>query len=156
MSFLDNITDMAKNAMGTVTSVSSASTVTASLTKIAEEIQANPMALVQNPMAMVDKLKAMIPMDQLKQASGMVAMLPLPQEVKDGLTKLIDMATQAPEVVKAEESEVTEDAPVIETEAPTMEAVPAMPETAVEVPAMPETPAVEVEPTAATDAKVDM
>ena len=97
MSFLDNITDMAKSAMGTVSGATSATAVTTSLSKLAEQIQANPMALAQNPMGMIEKLKELLPADQLAMAAGAIPMLPFPQDIKDGLTKLVNMATQTPE-----------------------------------------------------------
>ena len=146
MSFLDNITDMAKSAMGTVSGATSAATVTTSLSKIAEEIQANPMALVQNPMGMVEKLKELVPMDQLAMAAGAIPMLPFPQDIKDGLTNLVNMAVKTPEV----QATIAEETPVMETPempAPEMPEVPApmveeMPMPAMEevAPTMPEEP----------------
>lgn len=106
MNFLDNITDMAKTAMAKVTGTPTASTVIASLTKIAEEIQANPMSLVQHPMAMVEKLKNSLPEGfDMSQLPSMVASLPISSEIKAGLTKLVDMASRTAAQVSAKVEE---------------------------------------------------
>ena len=106
MNFLDNITDMAKNAMAKVTGNPNASTVIASLTKIAEEIQANPKSLIQNPTEIVEKLKNSLPEGfDMSQLPSMVASLPISSEIKDGLTKLVDMASRTTAQVSAKVEE---------------------------------------------------
>ncbi|MBC7406646.1 MAG: hypothetical protein H7230_04220 [Candidatus Parcubacteria bacterium] len=106
MNFLDNITDMAKNAMAKVTGTPTASTVIASLTKIAQEVQANPMSLVQNPKAMVEKLKKSLPEGfDISQLPSMVASLPISTEIKAELTKLVDMASSTTTQVSAKVEE---------------------------------------------------
>ncbi len=106
MNFLDNITDMAKTAMAKVTGTPTASTVITSLTKIAQEIQANPMSLVQNPMGMVEKLKNSLPEGfDMSQLPSMVASLPISSEIKAGLTKLVDMASKTTAQVSAKVEE---------------------------------------------------
>ena len=106
MNFLDNIADMAKTAMAKVTGTPTASTVIASLTKIAQEIQANPKSLVQNPGEMVEKLKKSLPEGfDMSQLSNMVANLPITSEIKAGLTKLVDMASSTTTQVSAKVEE---------------------------------------------------
>jgi len=106
MNFLDNITDMAKNAMAKVTGNPNTSTVIASLTKIAEEIQANPKSLIQNPAEIVEKLKNSLPEGfDMSQLPSMVASLPISSEIKDGLTKLVDMASRTTAQVSAKVEE---------------------------------------------------